>query len=305
MTLATNIGSLSLPSPLLTGSGTFGHDATALQFLNPADVGALVLKTVTPEPRHGNPSPRMVEYQGGILNSIGLENRGLAYWREKVAPELAHVPVTVIANAGGHTLEEFVVMVRAFDEMEGVAGIELNLSCPNVDGGTRFATQVSALEEVVVACRVATAKPMWVKLAPTVSHIQLLARAAESAGADALTVSNTYLGLLVDWKKGVPKLGRGYGGVSGLGIKPLTMRLVRECHQAVKIPIIASGGATCAEDVLEFLVAGATAVQVGTAAFRSPGILSEMAGQLREACLAQEVTIQDLIGSLEWPDTLD
>ena len=138
MTLKIKIGSLSLPSPLLTGSGTFGHDATALQFLNPEDVGALVLKTVTPEPRPGNPTPRMAEYRGGILNSIGLENRGLDFWRKKVAPELTQVPVSVIANAGGHTLDEYVKMVRAFDGMEGVAGVELNLSCPNVDGGTRF-----------------------------------------------------------------------------------------------------------------------------------------------------------------------
>lgn len=301
MTLSTTIGSLSLHTPLLTGSGTFGHDASALSFLNPDDLGALVLKTVTPQPRPGNPNPRMAEYEGGILNSIGLENRGLHYWRDKVAPELAQIAVPVIANAGGHTLEEYVEMTIAFSEMEGVEGIELNLSCPNVEGGTRFATDPIALAQVVAACRVVTEKPLWAKLSPNVESIVPFAQAAEQAGADALTVSNTFLGLLVDWRTRQPQLGRGFGGVSGSGIRPLALRFVYESAQAVEIPIVASGGAASAKDVLDFMVAGASAVQIGTAAFRTPDLLSKIAQDLRALLKEDGSTIQTLIGSLEWP----
>ena len=301
MTLSTTIGSLSLRTPLLTGSGTFGHDASALSFLNPDDLGALVLKTVTPQPRPGNPNPRMAEYEGGILNSIGLENRGLHYWRDKVAPELAQIAVPVIANAGGHTLEEYVEMTIAFSEMEGVEGIELNLSCPNVEGGTRFATDPIALAQVVAACRVVTEKPLWAKLSPNVESIVPFAQAAEQAGADALTVSNTFLGLLVDWRTRQPQLGRGFGGVSGSGIRPLALRFVYESAQAVEIPIVASGGAASAKDVLDFMVAGASAVQIGTATFRTPDLLSKIAHDLRALLKEDGSTIQTLIGSLEWP----
>ena len=200
---------------------------------------------------------------------------------------------------------EFVSMVEAFDSMNGVSGIELNLSCPNVDGGTRFATDKVSLGEVVRACREVTTKPLWVKLAPIGLAIEDFAGEAEAAGADALTVSNTYLGLLVDWKTRKPCLGRGYGGVSGPGIKPLTMKLVYECYKSVNIPVIASGGASSAQDVLEFLVAGATAVQIGTAGFRSPNILSAIAGQLRSILSEEKIGVSDLIGSLDWPDVLN
>ncbi len=173
--LSTKIAALNLPSPLMTASGTFGHDPAALSFLNSGDLGALVLKTVTPEPRHGNPAPRMAEFQGGVVNAIGLENKGLEYWTSTVAPMLDGIDVPVVANAGGHCLEDYVTVVEAFDSMSGVDAIELNLSCPNVKGGTQFSTDAVALAEVVAACRRASSKTMLVKLSPNVTEIQPLA----------------------------------------------------------------------------------------------------------------------------------
>jgi len=299
--LRTRVGALELASPLLTASGTFGHDPAALRFLDPADLGALVLKTVTPEPRHGNPAPRMAEFTGGVLNAIGLENKGLAYWRDTVAPELAQLPVPVVANAGGHSVADYVAMTAAFDAMSGVAAIELNLSCPNVADGIQFSTEVPALEEVVAACRAVTAKPLWVKLSPNVASIVPFAKAAEAAGADALTVCNTLIGLLVDWRRGIPLLANGTGGMSGPAIKPLALRLVHEAARAVQIPIVASGGVSSAEDALEFVVAGATAIQVGTASFRRPDAISSIAQELRRLLKEQGTSLATLRASLRWP----
>lgn len=296
--LAVRVGSLELRSPLLTASGTFGHDPAALAFLDPADLGALVLKTVTPDPRHGNAPPRMAEFPGGVLNSIGLENKGLAYWRDTIAPQLEQAPVPVVVNAGGHSVADYLRMTEAFDAMRGAAAIELNLSCPNVKGGTLFSTDAVALDEVVRACRAATRKPLWVKLSPNVTKIQPLAAAAERAGADALTVSNTLVGMLVDWRRRKPVLGGGTGGMSGPAMKPLALRLTWECAQAVKIPVVASGGAASAEDVLEFVVAGATAVQVGTALFRRPDLISAIAAELRRLLAQEGAQLAELRGSL-------
>jgi len=299
--LQTSLGTLTLDSPLLTASGTFGHDSAALAFLEPGDLGALVLKTVTPEPRHGNPPPRMLEFTGGVMNSIGLENKGLDYWRLHVAPQLEQLAVPVVANAGGHCAAEYAQMVEAFDAMKGVAAIELNLSCPNVKGGTQFSTDAVALAEVVRECRKLTTKPMWVKLSPNVGSIAPLAKAAEDAGADALTVCNTIVGMLVDWRTRKPRLGNGIGGMSGPAVRPVATRLVWESSNAVQIPVIASGGAESADDVLDYLVAGATAVQIGTASFRRPDVISRIAKDLRQILTVEDLKLADLLGTLQWP----
>lgn len=295
------VGGLELQSPLLTGSGTFGHDPAALAFLKQGDLGALVLKTVTPEPRHGNPPQRIAEFPGGVINAIGLENKGLAYWRENVAPQLQEVPLPVVANAGGHSAADYVAMVEAFDAMSGVAAIELNLSCPNVKGGTQFSTDAQALEDVVRACRETTAKPLWVKLSPNVTSIVPFAKAAEASGADALTVCNTLVGMVVDWRKRTPVIANGTGGMSGPAVKPMAMRLVWEASRAVGIPVIASGGASTAEDVLEFIVSGASAVQIGTASFRRPNAISEIASDLRRILEQEKLSLDELRGTLVWP----
>jgi len=300
--LRTRIGSLELASPLLTASGTFGHDPEALGFLKPGDLGALVLKTVTPEPRPGNPPPRLVETPCGLLNSIGLENCGLDAFLEKTAPLLGTAPVPVIANAGGESPAGFETMAAAFEGVSGIAAVELNLSCPNVQGGRLpFATSPEAVAEVVRRCRKRLQKPLWAKLSPNVTRIAPLAQAAEQAGADAVTVANTLLGLVVDWRARKPVLGAGYGGLSGPAIRPVAVRLVWEASRAVSIPVVASGGAACAGDVLQFLVAGASAVQIGTMAFRHPDLVSRIAAEMRELLTAEGAGVAELIGTLAWP----
>lgn len=301
--LRTRVGELELDSPLLTASGTFGHDPGALAFLRPGDLGAFVLKTVTPRPRKGNPAPRITETPAGILNSIGLENRGLeAFLRDNV-PALAECPVPVVANAGGESVEEFEAMVAALDEVACIRAIELNLSCPNVqEGRLPFASEPEAVAEVVSRVRGLTRKPLWAKLSPNVTRIAPLARAAEEAGANALTVSNTLLGLVVDWEARRPVLGAGFGGLSGPAVRPVVVRLVWETRQAVDLPIVASGGVATADDVLEYLVAGASAVQVGTLSFRKPDVVSRIAADLRERLTSRNLSVSGLVGTLQWPD---
>jgi len=300
--LRTRVGSLELASPVLSASGTFGHDGAALSFPGPGGLGALVLKTITPRPRSGNPPPRLAETPAGLLNSIGLENPGLAAFLRDTAPGLAELPVPVVANAGGESVAEYEEVVAAFDAVPGIAAIELNLSCPNVQGGRLpFATSVDALGEVVAACRARTRKPLWAKLSPNVTRLAPLARAAEEAGADALTVANTLLGLAVDWRRRRPVLGAGLGGLSGPAVRPVALRLVWEVRQAVSLPIVASGGAASAEDVLAFLVAGASAVQVGTAVFRRPDLHRRITAALEQLLAGEECTVQELVGSLRWP----
>lgn len=300
--LATRIGRLELASPLLTASGTFGHDGEALRFLAPADLGAFVLKTVTPRPRPGNPPPRLVETPAGLLNSIGLENRGVEAFLAEALPRLERLEVPVVANAGGESVAEYREMARRFGAVAAFAAIEINLSCPNVQGGSLlFASSPEAVAEVVAAFRAETDKPLWAKLSPNVTRIAPLAQAAAAAGADALTVCNTLLGLVVDWRRRRPVLGAGYGGLSGPAVRPVAMRLVREAALAVDLPIIASGGAACADDVLQFLVAGASAVQIGTAAFREPVLIGRIAAELRRELGAAGLRAADLVGSLVWP----
>lgn len=296
--LRTRIGSLDLASPLLTGSGTFGHDGAALHWLRPGDLGALVLKTVTPRPRPGNAPPRLVETPAGLLNSIGLENRGLAAFLRETAPQLADLPIPTVGSAGGESLAEFEEVVAAFDSIPGIAAVELNLSCPNVQGGLAFSATAEAAAEVVAGCRRRTGKPLWAKLSPNVARIEPIARAAEEAGADALTVCNTLLGLVVDWRRRQPALGGGLGGLSGPAIRPVAVRLVAEARRAVRIPIVGSGGAAAADDVLQFLVAGASAVQIGTASFRRPDAISRIADDLRRLLAEERATVSALVGTL-------
>ena len=208
------------------------------------------------------------------------------------APNLAPAPLA--------TVEDFVAVSEAFSGMGGIAAVELNLSCPNVDGGLHFSTRADSAAEVVSACRRVLDKPLWVKLSPNVTDTVPLARACEESGADALTVCNTLLGLLVDWKSREPLLGRGYGGVSGPAVLPVAMRLVHQVSRSVSIPVIASGGASSPEDVLAFLVAGASAVQIGTASFRRPDAISAIADGMRSLLKENGLAASDLVGSLNW-----
>jgi dihydroorotate dehydrogenase (NAD+) catalytic subunit len=261
---------LRLATPVIAASGTFGYGIELEPFFDPRILGALVGKTITRHPREGNPSPRMAETPAGMLNSIGLQNPGIDLFVSDLLPRMRRIGAPVVANVAGEDVADFAELTRRAGAAEGVAAIELNLSCPNVAHGLDFAVAPPRCHEVVSACRAVTDLPLWAKLTPNVGDIASVAKAAEAAGADALVVGNTLLGMAVDWRKGRPKLARGFGGLSGPAIKPVALRLSRVCVDAVKIPVIGCGGILTAEDALEFLCIGCRAVQVGTATFRDP-----------------------------------
>lgn len=302
--LHTAVGQLRLDNPILSASGTYGSGLEAADFGDLSRLGALVSKTVTLRPRPGNPPPRIVETPAGMLNSIGLENRGVDRFLAETLPRMRAIGPKVVVNIGGETLDEFEALAERVSAA-GVDALELNLSCPNVQGGRLFFSTVPRQTEEAVrrAKRAAGAVPVWAKLSPNVTDIVEIARAAEQGGADALTAINTLIGMAVDWRRRRPVLGRVIGGLSGPAIKPVALRLVREIVAAVRIPVVGVGGVCSAEDVLEFLVVGSCAVQVGTACFADPlrpvRILDEMAELLRR----EGLSVEDLRGTLqEAPD---
>lgn len=275
--LETKIGKLTLRNPVLTASGTFGYGEEIADLVDLNQLGGIICKTVTRRPREGNPPPRTCETAAGMLNAIGLQNVGVnAFIREKM-PYLRDCGTPVIVNIAGESVEEFAFLCRALSEVEGIAGLELNISCPNVAHGLDFATDPAITEDVVAHCRIVTRLPLWVKLSPNVTSIAHIARAAEQGGADALCVANTFVGMAIDIKRHRPRLSNGTGGLSGPAIKPLALRAVWQCAGVVDIPIIGVGGITTAEDAVEFMLAGATAVQVGTATFVRPNAATSVA----------------------------
>lgn len=298
--LQTQLGPLSLRNPVLTASGTCGYGDEMAPWLDLTRLGGLVCKTVTRAPRAGNAPPRTCETAGGMLNAIGLQNVGIeAFCRDKM-PFLRGCGAPVIVNIAGETVEDFAFLCRALNEESGIAAIELNISCPNVAHGLDFATDPQLTEDVVAHARRATALPLFAKLSPNVSDITSIARAAQNGGADALCVANTYVGLAIDVKSRRPRLSNITGGLSGPAIKPLALRAVWKCAGAVAIPIIGVGGITSANDALEFLIAGARAVQVGTATFAQPraalAIVEGIESYLKEN---QFESIDDVVGSFE------
>lgn len=298
--LQVQLGRLSLQNPIMVASGTFGYAKEMTPFVDFQKLGAIVPKTVTLNPRPGNPPPRTVETAAGLLNSIGLDNDGIDYFFEQHLPYLNTLGCPIILNIAGKTAEEFAQLAEKANKVEGLAGLELNISCPNVSGGIDFSTDPEKTSLVVQQVKQQTSLPIIAKLSPNVTSIAQIAVAAGEAGADALCVANTFQGMVVNWRKQQPLLGNGIGGLSGPAIKPLTMRCVWQVAQATKTPIIAVGGIQTIDDVMEYLVTGATAVQVGTANFYKPSVSSQMVQQL-ESCL-QEVganSVQDIVGTLK------
>ncbi len=286
--LSTRLAGLALRNPILSASGTFGHGLEMAQLVPARALGAWVSKTVTLTPRPGNPMPRIQETEAGFLNSIGLENRGLDAYINETLASVCDPDAVLIANIGGHTEEEFAIAAARLDDCPKVQALEVNLSCPNVDGGRLpYSTEPATAERVMAGVRAATAKPVFAKLSGNVTRIEDIALAAEAGGADGLTVINTLLGMGVDWRRGEPQLATVVGGYSGVAIKPIAMRCAWQVCQAVKIPVIGCGGIRNAEDVLEFLAVGCTAVQVGTASFSDPACLATLAQEL-SACLDEE-----------------
>ena len=280
--LSVKIGALRLRNPILAASGTFGYGLEFAHLVDLNRLGGFVTKGLSREPIEGAPAPRLYPTPSGMLNAVGLQNVGvLAFVAEKL-PLLRKFNTAVIANVFGYTLEDYVEVIRVLEDAEGLAGYELNVSCPNVKkGGMQFGNDPAMVAEVVGAARKAASKrPLWVKLSPLVTNIGLIAKSAEEAGADALTVANTYPAMAIDFRTGKSRLGNPTGGLSGPAIKPITLRLVWETKKAVKTPVIGLGGIETVEDVLEYLAVGASAVQVGTASFADPRASERLADAL-------------------------
>jgi len=280
--LSVQIGALRLRNPILAASGTFGYGLEFAQLVNLNRLGGFVTKGLSREPIEGAPGPRLYPTPSGMLNAVGLQNVGVRAFVAEKLPVLGKFDTAVIANVFGYTIDDYVEVIRVLEDADGLAGYELNISCPNVKrGGMQFGSDPTLASEVVGAARKAASnRPLWVKLSPLVTDIGLIARAAEEAGADALTVANTYPAMALNFRTGRSRLGCPTGGLSGPAIKPITLRLVWETRKAIRSPIIGLGGIETVDDVLEYLSVGASAVQVGTASFTDPRASQRLAHTL-------------------------
>ncbi len=297
--LGVSLNRLRLQNPILVASGTFGYAKEMTAFVDFAQLGGIVPKTVTPQPRPGNPPPRTVETASGMLNSIGLDNDGFDQFVAEKLPYLTSLGTSIIVNIAAKTNDDFRRMAGVLNECSGVAAIELNISCPNVSGGVDFGTNPELAAEVVAAVRGACDIPVIAKLTPNVTSVVPIAQAVADAGADAVSLINTFQGMAVDWKKRRPVLGNVLGGLSGPAIKPLALRIVWQVFQAVKIPIIGIGGIQSIDDVMEFFLVGATAVQVGTANFYNPGLANQLIRELPAALQTLGAdSIAEIVGTL-------
>lgn len=299
--LAVALNRLKLKNPILVASGTFGYAREMAAYVRYDRLGGIIPKTITPLPRLGNPPPRTVETASGMLNSIGLDNDGLEQFINQHLHHLLELETAIIANIAGRNTAEFVMMASRLDRIAGLTALELNISCPNVSGGVDFGTRPEATAEVVRAVRDATGLPVIAKLTPNVTNIVEIAQAAADAGTDAVTLVNTFQGLAVDWRRRRPILGNGLGGLSGPAIKPLALRMVWQVAQSVEVPVIGVGGIGSVDDVMEFLAAGATAVQIGTANFYNPGLADQLVDALLEIVDQQDASrISDFVGTLKF-----
>ena len=299
--LTVQIGAVRLRNPILAASGTFGYGVEFAHLVDLNRLGGLVVKGLSREPMEGAPPPRLCETSSGMLNAVGLQNIGVRAFVAEKLPVLRKYDTAVIANVFGYAVEDYVEVIRVLEDAEGLAAYELNISCPNVKrGGMQFGNDPMLVAEVVEAARSAAGKrPLWVKLSPMVADIGLIARTAVDAGADALTVANTYPAMAVDLRSGKSCLGNPTGGLSGHAIKPITLRLVWETRKAVKTPIIGVGGVETAKDVLEYLAVGATAVQVGTASFTDPRASQRLVGELERALFEAKIfNISEIRGKI-------
>ena len=299
--LSVEVGRLRLKNPVLTASGTFGYGLEFLPFLRLDQLGGIVTKGLSPRPRKGNPPERIVETPSGMLNAIGLQNVGVDAFIGEKLPELRCHDVAIVANVFGETESEYVEVCEKLDAASGVSAIELNVSCPNVDaGGMSFGNDPTSLARVTRLCRTATSLPLWVKLSPNVTDIKDTAKAAEAEGADAISLVNTFVGMVVNVETRRPVLANASGGLSGPAIRPLAVWMTAQVRRAVAIPVVGMGGIMTARDALEFLLAGATAVQVGTANFVNPHAAVDVVAGLSQWMAERNVaTVRELVGALQ------
>ena len=303
MDLALRIGSLALKNPIIAASGCFGYGVEYADVVDLSSLGAIVSKGLFLEAREGHPAPRIVETPAGMLNAIGLQGIGAQRFIDEKMPELRARGATVIVNVCGTTIDEYVEVSRMLSEAEGVAAIELNISCPNIkEGGIQFGCSLTGTFDVVSAVRKVTRLPIIPKLTPNVTDVASFARAAEEAGADAVSLVNTFLAMVIDVETRKPKISNGVGGLSGPAIRPIAVRMVHECRQTVKIPVIGMGGIMDARDALEFMIAGANAVQVGTANFVDPFVWPKLLDGIRDYGQRHQIArLADLVGTVEYP----
>ncbi len=302
--LATSLCGIPLATPVLAASGTFAYGVEMEGLVEWDWVGGIVVKGLSREPMAGNAPPRLWETESGMMNSIGLQNIGVREFVERKLPGLRRIGVPVFANVFGYAIEDYVEVVRALEDAEGVAGYELNVSCPNTKhGGIFFSSDPALLGELVAAVRRIAKRKLIVKLSPNVAKIEPLAQAAEEAGADAVSLVNTIVALAIDAKTKRARIGAGFGGLSGPAIKPIALRMVHEAWRAVKIPVIGLGGIATGEDAAEFMIAGAAAVEVGTASFWDPSSVSRIARELAGFLRAQGIAeAKELTGTLQMGD---
>lgn len=299
--LRVSVGTLLLKNPIIAASGTFGYGVEFAHLVDLNRLGGIVVKGLSAQPMAGAPAPRMCETASGMVNAIGLQNIGVRAFVAEKLPQLRQYDTPIIVNVFGKSIAEYVEVIRVLEDTEGLAAYELNISCPNVErGGIEYSTRPDLTADVVTAARNASARPLWVKLSPTVGNIGLMAKASEEAGADALVVANTYPALCIDAHSRRSCLGSTTGGLSGAAIKPITVRLVYEACRAVGIPIVGLGGIEKPTDAVEYIIAGASAVEVGTAHFVDPRASEEIVGGLEMWCRDENVLgISSLRGSLQ------
>ena len=296
--MAVSIAGVTLKNPVMTASGTFGSGMEYSEFFDLSKLGAVVTKGVADVPWAGNPTPRVCETASGMLNAIGLQNPGIDVFCERDLPFLRKYDTNIIVNVCGHSKEEYLRVVDRLADEEGVALLEINISCPNVkQGGIAFGTDPRAVEEITRAVKARAKQPIIMKLSPNVTDIKVMAKAAEAGGADAISLINTLTGMKIDIERGRFALANRTGGLSGPAIKPVAVRMVYEASGAVSIPVIGMGGITCADDAIEFMMAGASAVSVGTANFRNPTATVEIAEGIRDFLVRKNISdVSEIVG---------
>lgn len=299
--LKTNIGALQLKNPVMTASGTFGYGTEYADFFDIAKLGGILVKGTTLHRREGNPYPRMAETPSGMLNAVGLQNKGVDYFVENIYPNIKDIDTNIIVNVSGSCIDDYVQTAEIINHLDNIPAIELNISCPNVkQGGMAFGVTTQGASEVVKAVRRVYDKTLIVKLSPNVTDITEIAKAVEAQGADSVSLINTLLGMAIDSERRKPILSTITGGLSGPAVKPIALRMVWQTYKAVKIPIVGIGGIMTAADAIEFILAGATAIEVGTANFIDPSICSKILDGIDDYLNRHNISsVKDLIGALE------
>ena len=299
--LSVNIAGIPFKNPVMTASGTFGYGTEFADFINLDDLGGIIVKGTTLNPREGNDYPRMMETPSGMLNCVGLQNKGVAYFCEHIYPEIKNLGTNVLVNVSGSSLEDYAECAERIGELEHIPAIELNISCPNVkSGGMAFGVTCEGASAVVKAVREVYHKPIMVKLSPNVTNIADIARSVEDAGADCVSLINTLMGMAIDIEKRCSLLSIGTGGLSGPAVRPVALRMVWQVAQAVRIPVVGLGGIMNAKDAIEFLMAGATAIQIGTANFIDPAVTVKVVRGMNEWLDAHGCrSVTEIIGALK------